>query len=375
MSGRRPTVTACILAHSSRAGLPRLLGEIDGLVDEIVMGVDAASRDDTLELARSGADVVFRFEHVGPPVRARLLPLRYATGDWILSLDEDEGLDDRFGSLLGELAADARYSHYWFPRRWLVDLAGPAYLHAAPWYPDWQLRLFRNQPARVWHTGKVHSGYRVMGLGCREDRTAILHYETLVLTPAEREAKVAFYRAHGGEGRAEEQHQSTVGWERKPLAPCPAAGSTARRGRAGRVVSEVVAVPAAPTTPPWGAALEVRMPETAGRRTMVLAEVTAHNTGRLDWLPAAAGAWPQLHLSHHLLSAAGALVRWDGERIPVPRVVAPGETARFLFTFRAPDEPGSHVLEWDLVSEGECWFAECGGRTARVPLQVSNRAR
>jgi hypothetical protein len=373
MSGRRPTVTACILAHSSRGGLARLLGEIDGLVDEIVMGVDAASQDDTLEIARWAADVVFRFEHVGPPVRARLLPLRYATGDWILSLDEDEGLDDRFGSLLGDLVADARYSHYWFPRRWLVDLAPPAYLHAAPWYPDWQLRLFRNQPARVWHTSKVHSGYRVMGLGCREDRTAILHYEPLALTAAEREAKVAYYRAHGGEGRSEETYQSTVGWERRPLAPRPAAAATTRRARAGQLIAEVVAVPEAPATPPWGAALEVRIPETAGCRTMVLAEVTAHNTGRLDWVPPA-GWWPQLHLSYHLLSVAGALVRWDSERIPMPRVVAPGESARSIFTFRAPDEPGSYVLEWDLVSEGECWFAECGGRTARVPLQVIDRA-
>jgi hypothetical protein len=242
------------LAHSSRGGLARLLGEIDGLVDEIVMGVDAGSRDDTLQIARSGADVVFRFEHVGPPVRVRLLPLRHATGDWILSLDEDEGLDDRFGDLLGDLVSDVRYSHYWFPRRWLVGLAPPAYLHAAPWYPDWQLRLFRNQPARVWHTGRVHSGYRVMGLGCREERTAILHYEPLVLTAAERQAKGPYYRAHGGEGRAEEQHQSTAGWERRPLAPPPAAAGGAGRPRAGRLVAGVVAVPDAPSRPPWGAA-------------------------------------------------------------------------------------------------------------------------
>jgi hypothetical protein len=369
MSESRPSVTACILAHSSRGGLARLLGEIDGLVDEIVMGVDAGSRDDTLEIARSGADVVFRFEHVGPPVRARLLPLRHATGDWILSLDEDEGLDDRFGPLLCGLVADPRYSHYWFPRQWLVDLSPPAYLHAAPWFPDWQLRLFRNQPARVWHNGRVHSGYRVMGTGCREDRTAILHYEPLALTAGEREAKVAYYRAHGGEGRSDDAYQSTAGWERRPLTARPAASAAERRARAGRLVAKVAAVPEAPVTPPWGAALEVRMPETAGCRRMVVADVTAHNTGRLEWAPPG-GGWPQLHLSHHLLSAAGAPVRWDGERIPMPRVVAPGERARFLFTFRAPEEPGSYLLEWDLVSEGECWFAECGGRSVRAPLRV-----
>jgi hypothetical protein len=46
-----------------------------------------------------------------------------------------------------------------------------------------------------------------------------------------------------------------------------------------------------------------------------------------------------------------------------------------LFTFRAPEEPGSHLLEWDPVSEGERWFAECGSRSARVPLRVTEHAR
>ena len=314
MSGRRPTVSACILAHSSRGGLARLLRELDDLVDDIVIGVDASSRDDTLEIARSGADLVFRFEHVGPPVRARLMPLRHASGEWILSMDEDEGLEDGFASLLGELVADPRYSHYWFPRRCLADLAPPAYLHAAPWYPDWQLRLFRNDPGRVWHTGRVHSGYRVMGPGCREDRTAILHYEALVLTEAERQAKVALYRALGA---VEEQYQPTAGRERRPLLPGPAAGAPRPRGRAGRLLGGVEPVPERPATPPWGATLEARVPRSAKCGEAVVAEVVARNTGRLDWLP-----------------------------------------------------PGSYVLEWDLVSEGECWFAECGGRTARVPLHV-----
>jgi hypothetical protein len=366
MSAERPTVSACILAHSARGGLARLLSELDGVVDEIVVGVDASSRDDTLEIARSGADLVFRFEHVGPPMRARLLPLRHATGAWILSMDEDEGLDDTFASLLGDLVADPHYSHYWFPRRCLVDLAPPTYLHAAPWYPDWQLRLFRNAPGRVWHTGRVHSGYRVMGPGCREDRTAILHYELLVLTPAERQAKVSAYRALGA---VEEQYLSTVGRERRPLASGPAAGAPRPRGRAGRVLHGVEPVPERPATPPWGASLEVHLPESAKCGEVIVAKVVARNTGRLDWLPPAS-PWPHLNLSHHLLTSAGLVVQHDGERIPMPRVVPPGESALFLFNFRAPGAPGSYVVEWDLVSEGECWFAECGSPTARVRLEV-----
>ena len=102
-------------------------------------------------------------------------------------------------------------------------------------------------------------------------------------------------------------------------------------------------------------------------------EVVAHNTGRLDWLPPT-GTWPQLRLSHHLLTASGLLLRRDGERTLMPRVVAPGESVRLLSRLRAPDEPGSYLVEWDLVSEGECWFVECGGRTARVPLHVEGAA-
>ena len=187
------------------------------------------------------------------------------------------------------------------------------------------------------------------------------------MTAGEREAKVATTRPRwrGAVRRAYPVHGRV---ERRPLTARPAASAAERRARAGRLVAEVAAVPEAPVTPPWGAALEVRMPETAGCRTMVLADVTAHNTGRLEWAPPG-GGWPQLHLSHHLLSAAGAPVRWDGERIPVPRVVAPGERARFLFTFRAPAEPGSSSGVGPR-QRGECWFAECGGRSARVPLRV-----
>jgi hypothetical protein len=209
-----------------------------------------------------------------------------------------------------------------------------------------------------------------MGPGCREDRTTILHYELLVLTEAERQAKVALYRAHG----SAEGFQAPAGGERRPLVPGPAKGAPRPRARAGRLLDGVEPVPERPATPPWGATLEARVPESARRGEAVVAEVVARNTGRLDWLPPA-GPWPQLHLSHHVLTTAGLLVRRDGERIPMPRIVAPGESARFLFNFRTPDEPGSYLLEWDLVSEGECWFAECGGRTARVRLEVVDHGR
>ena len=31
---------------------------------------------------------------------------------------------------------------------------------------------------------------------------------------------------------------------------------------------------------------------------------------------------------------------------------------------------GRFILEWDMVSEQDAWFAECGSELARVPLHV-----
>ena len=51
-------------------------------------------------------------------------------------------------------------------------------------------------------------------------------------------------------------------------------------------------------------------------------------------------------------------------------MVDPGEPARFYAEAIAPDEQGDYILEWDLVSEGECWFSECGSMPARTALRV-----
>ena len=366
------TLSVCLLVRSSRAGLERLLDEVDAFADEIIIGVDAASTDATFNIAAQRADVVFRFEHVGPPVRMRLPILDHAHSDWILSLDEDEGLDDAWPSVLPELLAQRRYSHFWFPRKWIVNREPLSYAHAAPWYPDWQLRLFRNDRRRVWHPGIVHSGYRVMGAGCREDRVAILHYEPVTLTAQERASKVQYYDAHGSQGRSDNVYLSapSSAADARVTSAIARAPGDADRPRTHRVVPGVLAVPPAPQLPPWGMALDVAMGAEATSGAPMLAEVVARNTGVLAW--ESGGTWPHVNLSSHLLRASGEVVSWDGERFPLPRIVEPGESARFLVTMPAPRDAGAYIIEWDMVSEGECWFAQCGSQVVRSPVRVRN---
>jgi LPS sulfotransferase NodH len=135
----RPTLTVSIVTRNSATRLPRLLAEVAGYADEILVGVDAASRDGTFEFASRYADTVYRF-HLRQPGQlspARMLALQYAKGDWILSLDDDEGMDPAFDSLLPKLLAADGVTHHHFPRKWIISESPATYLHEPPWYPNW----------------------------------------------------------------------------------------------------------------------------------------------------------------------------------------------------------------------------------------------
>ena len=86
------------------------------------------------------------------------------------------------------------------------------------------------------------------------------------------------------------------------------------------------------------------------------------------------GRWPKLHLSYHLLDASGCDVKRENARARLPYPVAIGKDATFLLTDHGPVEPGEYLLEWDMVSDGECWFADCGSKPLRTHLRVIDGA-
>jgi hypothetical protein len=364
-----PALSVSIHTRNSESRLERLVAEARRFADEVVLGVDADSSDGTFELASRIGDVAYRFRHPGYHAPARILALDFARGDWIFSLDDDEAVDRDLPGLLPELLADARYTHYWFPRKWIVQSDPAAYLRASPWFPDWQLRLFRNDRSIVWKPPAVHTGYRVMGTGAFEDRSAILHYEPILRTPQERSAKIARYRALGSSAECEAFYRTSAGPTPVRLEVPALEGNGSGLPAAPRVHAEPIPFEATGALPPWRHRIAVRAPPSVSPGNPFLAELLAENPGPLAWLPPGRD-WPHLNASYHLYAGDGRLLRWDGERFPVPRIVCPGERARILCSVVAPAAPGDYVLEWDLVSEGECWFAQCGSAPARQALSV-----
>lgn len=81
------------------------------------------------------------------------------------------------------------------------------------------------------------------------------------------------------------------------------------------------------------------------------------------------GHWP-VHLSYHLLSTSGDLIRYDNRRTKFEEILWPGEERIIDLQIEAPDLPGCYVLRIDLVLERVSWFEWEGVRSGIVQLQV-----
>jgi len=363
-----------VLTRNSGPRLARLLDEVSSFADEILVGVDAGSTDNTLDVAIERADKVFRFRHSGQMAPARMLPFRYASGDWILSLDDDESIDDNFDALLGGLMTNDLVTHYWFKRKCVVSLNPCEYVHGLPWYPDWQLRMFRNDIRLVWKPPIPHSGYNVLGIGCREERASIFHFEPLIVTDEARRAKVLAWREAGATSSTESRWPPAPDIPRRParLRSRAAPPDRTRKAICDMEIHEA-------STPPaslWRAEI-VRCdhPQIVPPNTPFLMQTVVRNVSDLAWFPGTtAFRSTDLKLSCHIRTDRGKLVKFDGPRFPIPRIVWPGEEVTFACVFPRLKRPGKYLIEWDMVNDGKGWFKEFGCGTLVSRIDVARRS-
>jgi hypothetical protein len=80
-----------------------------------------------------------------------------------------------------------------------------------------------------------------------------------------------------------------------------------------------------------------------------------------------------VHLAYHWLDPRGNAIVWDGDRVALPDVVAPGDEVELETTVLAPKPPGSYRLAFDLVEEFRFWFAELGSTALDLPVDVRPR--
>ncbi len=107
-------------------------------------------------------------------------------------------------------------------------------------------------------------------------------------------------------------------------------------------------------------------PTTVGTGQSVAVHAKVTNTSSTVW-----PAGQLIRLGNHWLRD-GEPVRWNDGRTDIPHDVAPGSSVEMQVPVAAPDEPGHYVLELDLVQEAVSWFAEAGGTSVRVPVEVTS---
>ena len=92
---RRPTLALCMTVCNEAATLAAAVSSVADIVDEIIIGVDHRSSDETLAIARRLATDCFEYDESSPPdfPRMRNRALMHARTDWALVLDGHEWIE------------------------------------------------------------------------------------------------------------------------------------------------------------------------------------------------------------------------------------------------------------------------------------------
>lgn len=109
------------------------------IADEIVI-VDSGSTDQTLEIAENHGAKIFHQDWLGYG-KQKNFALSQCSNEWVLSLDADEVLTDELIEEIRGLNFDSEVVGYRVARKLFV---GDRFICWGGYYPDYQLRLFRN---------------------------------------------------------------------------------------------------------------------------------------------------------------------------------------------------------------------------------------
>lgn len=137
-------LSVIVITHNEQANIGDCLKGLD-FADEIIV-VDSASTDHTVDMARAlGAQVHVTEDWPGfGPQKNRALAL--AKGQWVLSLDADERVNDALrADIMAAVTRDTGPAVYRFPRR--SRYCGQFMQHSG-WSPDYVVRLFRRGSAK-----------------------------------------------------------------------------------------------------------------------------------------------------------------------------------------------------------------------------------
>ncbi|MEZ6003440.1 MAG: glycosyltransferase [Planctomycetota bacterium] len=225
MSRTRIHMSGVVVCQDNEDTIEAVLASLAPHCQEIVV-VDGGSRDGTLERAlRCPLTRLYERPFPGSIADQKNFAFAQCQGDWIFVLDTDEVLAPVSPAAVHRLTRLPIVNWLSLPRYWVVPhQGGLGYLSEKPFYKDRQLRIFRNEPCFRYDGSKSaihHEVHERRGMGFAITKPHIYHFDLLLRSRAEREAKVARYRALDPEGERLHRMYLYEDWD-TPILPLPA---------------------------------------------------------------------------------------------------------------------------------------------------------
>lgn len=368
-----------------------LLSHIRNVADEVIVGADERVGETDLRWYGSVADVLVTFPWTGPNQFRGWLREK-SRCDWLLFLDGDELVSEDLLQSLPQLVSDRYVAAYELARQWVFTNGGRC-IKSAPWWPDYQTRLVRNDD-RLWFPSVKHSGPACAGPH-RRAKASIVHLDLILRDEDARRQKVQRYDAEEfglltAAGQPvnetyylpEDQGGLTIAEldpaDRRRVESAIQALAFKDPPQSFRAVSSRATVKEIRRTIPWE-----RLTEDDRRGTITILDcphsvpagvqfnltASVSNLGGRTW-PSGAGMQPGIRCAQRWFDVAKPVIA-DGVRAPLPHPLRPGEETEVELTVTAPHQVGELDLVLDILAEGDLWF----GIDARRVLKITEHPR
>jgi hypothetical protein len=322
--------------------------EIRNIFDELVIYIDRK---------RVTPGTVSRAEKVGTRVHYHDAETWYewdlgsmaraCESDWVFIIERDEELSPEWRQpQWRQILESTELTHFWIPRRWVVP--GGRYITADPWWPDFQLRLVRNNLPGTTFPTRLHDIIHVPGPGGQLLNLAIHHHVLWLFSRESREDRVRYY---------------------EQLRPGGALGHY--------YLYEDHAPPEAPLPEPRNLAVDCEVPRMEKLSAAIVSEITIAVSGvprevqvsSLFWLDAQvanptnetlhrAPPHPVALAYHWIEETTRRIAVFDGHRSGIFPALRANAMGRYPMMVIAPGRPGEYILQITMVQEGVFWFED-----------------
>jgi len=169
-------ISVILATFNEEKNIKGCLESVKDLADEIVI-VDGTSTDKTVQIAKKYTKKIFIRENPLMFHKNKQYAIEKATGDWILYLDADERITPELREEILKVTKNQRlttndqYNGFWIPRK---NIIFGKWIRHTGWWPDYQLRLFRQGKAFL-PCKSVHEQLQLTG-GAGYLKNPIVHY-------------------------------------------------------------------------------------------------------------------------------------------------------------------------------------------------------